>query len=521
MIEQGSSWEAMRAAFVWPKLASFNIAEAVCEKWARVEPKRVALRLVGGRDWPFGELARDSARFANVLLGHGMQRGDRCALLLPQGPEALLVHLACYRLGVIAVPLFALFGPEALAFRLGDSGAKALVTDVAGAEKVAGIRGELPDLSAVFSLTDFWRELDRASDHCPIVPTRPDDPAFIAYTSGTTGQAKGVLHGHRVLLGHLPGFEAMHDFLPQPGDCMWTPADWAWLGGLCNVLLPSLYHGVPVVVRAAGKFDPVAAVELMRRMRVRNAFVPPTALRLLQLAGVSAVDLGLRSVASAGEVLGGEMLQWGREHLGVAINEAYGQSECNLVLGNSAGVFAAKPGSTGKAVPGHLVAIVDAKGRVLPDGTVGEIAVARPDPAMFLRYWNKPEATAAKFVGDWMLTGDTGVRDEEGYFHFSARVDDVINVAGFRVGPGEIEECLMRHPSVAMAGVVGVPDAVKGEAVRAFVVLREGAEVEAAELVGFVRTRLAPHLAPREVVFVQELPITETGKIRRGELRGR
>ncbi len=518
MIERGGSWEAMQEAFVWPKLARFNIAEAVCEKWVLSHPSRLALRLVDGRDWTFGELARDSARFGNVLLAHGMARGDRCAVLLPQGAEALLVHLACYRIGVIVVPLFVLFGPEALRYRLADCGAKALVGDAAGLEKVAGIRGELPELSVVLSVADFWRGVGRASDHCPIVDTNPDDPAFIAYTSGTTGQAKGVLHGHRVLLGHLPGFEATHDFLPMTGDCMWTPADWAWLGGLCNVLLPSLYHGVPVVVQPVGKFDPFEAVELMRRMGVRNAFLPPTALRRMKLAGVKVK--GLRSVASAGEMLGGEMLEWGREHLGVTINEAFGQSECNLFLGNCAAVFSAKPGSTGKAVPGHLVAVLDGSGVEVADGVVGEIAVQRPDPAMFLGYWNRDEATQGKFVGDWLRTGDMGWRDGEGYFYFSARADDVINVSGFRVGPGEIEECLMRHPAVALAGVVGVPDEAKGEAVKAFVVLREGVVGDAAELMGFVRERLAPHLAPREVVFVDELPVTETGKLRRGALRG-
>ena len=336
MIEHAGSWEAMQAGFRWPKLARFNIAQAVCEKWALAEPNRVALRVFGGRDWTFGELDRDSARFGNVLLGHGVKRGDRCAVLLPQGPEALLVHLACYRIGVIVVPLFVQFGSEALTWRLADCRAKVLVSDASGSEKIADIRSDLPDLALVFELDAFWRAIDQASEHCPIAETGPDDPAFIAYTSGTTGQAKGVLHGHRVLLGHLPGFETQHDFLPQPNDCMWTPADWAWLGGLCNVLLPSLYHGVPVVVQPAGKFEPFAALDLMRRMRVRNAFLPPTALRRMRLAGVSAEDLALRTVASAGEALGGDMLEWGRAHLGVTINEAFGQSECNLFLGNSA-----------------------------------------------------------------------------------------------------------------------------------------------------------------------------------------
>ena len=262
--------------------------------------------------------------------------------------------------------------------------------------------------------------------------TTPDDPAMMIFTSGTTGPPKGALHGHRVLLGHLPGFQLHHDFLPRPGDLMWTPADWAWAGGLLNALLPSLYFGVPVVFGRFDKFDPEGALLLMEKMRVRNAFIPPTALRMLKtVADIRRrFRLDLRTVGSAGEALGRETYDWARAELGMPVNEFYGQTECNIVLSSASSLGVSRGGAIGKPVPGHRVAIIDADGRPMPAGEVGQIAVARPDPVMFLEYWQNPEATEKKFIGDWMTTGDQGVEDADGYFSFFGRDDDVITSAG-------------------------------------------------------------------------------------------
>lgn len=523
-------WNDLRARFRWPNLPRYNIAEAVSERWARADPDRLALiELRDGRrrDWRHGELARASRRLANAFAAHGIGRGDRVAVLLPQSPETLLTHLAAYRLGAVAVPLFTLFGPDGLRFRLGDSAAKAIVTDAANLDKVRAVAGDLPDLGLVFAIDTreagalgFWEELGRASDVRPIAATGPDDPAFISYTSGTTGPPKGALHGHRVLLGHLPGVQLAHEGLGLPGDLIWTPADWAWMGGLTNVLLPALEAGVPVVAHRMAKFDPERAARLISDLGVQNTFLPPTALKLMRRAGVGAMT-GLRSVTSAGEPLGAELLDWGRGVFGREINEFYGQTECNAVIGNCAAILPVRPGSAGRATPGHEVAILDSEGRVCAAGETGEIAVRAPDPVMFLGYWNRPDKTAEKLREGWLLTGDEGRMDAEGYVHFSARVDDVITSSGYRIGPSEIEDCLTGHPDVALAAVVGVPDPIRTEAVKAFVVLREGAaEAGLADtLTARVRRLVSPHVAPREVAFVESLPMTDTGKIQRRVLR--
>lgn len=532
LIEPRLGWDALRSGFRWPRPSRFNLADVCCDAWARKSPGRLALRQVRPdgtmRDWSYGELARDSRRLASVLGGHGVGAGDRVALLLPQGPEAALTHLAAYRLGAIVVPLFTLFGEDGLRFRLADAGASVLVTDAENLGKVGAIRHDLPDLTALLSngggagALDLWGEIGRAGEIAALMPTDPEDPALICYTSGTTGPPKGALHAHRVLIGHLPGIELAHDRLGQPGDCLWTPADWAWMGGLTNVLLPGLCLGVPVVAWRVAPFDPERAVEVVGAAGVRNLFLPPTALKLMRQAGIRALP-GLRSVASAGEALGEGLLEWGRDVLGTQINEFYGQTECNVVLGNSAGLLPVRPGSAGRAIPGHEVAILTETGDVAAPGVAGEIAVRRPDPVMFLGYWRNPGRTEEKFRGDWLLTGDEAAMDDDGYVFFRARADDVITSSGYRVGPGEIEECLAGHPDVAMAAAIGVPDPIRTEVIRAFVVPSPGARTDglAEVLIGWVRTRLAPHLAPREVTFVESLPLTATGKIQRRALRER
>ncbi|WP_431285156.1 acyl-CoA synthetase [Humitalea sp. 24SJ18S-53] len=510
----------------WDIPARCNMAEEACDRWADGSGRAAIHHLhADGRveTWSFDRLRAASARLANTLLAYGVVAGDRVAVLLPQGPETAVAHLAAYRMGAIAVPLFVLFGPDALAFRLRDSGAVALITDTEGAEKTAGL-----GLRCVLALgggagaLDLAAETARASDSHAMAATGPDDPALIIYTSGTTGNPKGALHGHRVLRGHLPGVAWPHDFFPKPGDLMWTPADWAWIGGLLDVLLPSLFHGVPVLAHRMQKFDPESALTLMARHGVRNTFLPPTALKMLATVP-DAARFGARprSIGSGGESLGTAMLDWGRATFGVPINEFYGQTECNLVVSGCASLFPPVPGSMGRAVPGHTVAILDPAGQPVTD-TEGAIAVRAPDPVMFLGYWNNPAATAAKYQGDWLLTGDRGRMDAQGNIFFIGRDDDVITSAGYRIGPGEIEDSLLRHPAVAMAAVVGVPDPLRTERVTAVIVPKPGFSPDpalAAAIQDHVRRRVAAHAYPREVVFVTDLPMTATGKVMRGVLR--
>lgn len=538
MLPTMTSYDEGVRAFRWAIPEHYNIGVDVCDRHAAADGTRTALIVEEAdgtvRRHSFGDLKDASDRLALALRACGVERGDRVAVLLPQSVETAVAHIAIYKLGAIAVPLFVLFGTDALAWRLGDSGAKVLLTDAANLGRIQDLRPGLPVLQTVIAVgggtgtLDFWAAVEAARGSFTPEDTSPDDPAVIIYTSGTTGKPKGALHGHRVLLGHLPGVEMPHEGFPQPDDLFWTPADWAWIGGLLDVLLPSLHHGVPVLAHRARKFDPEDAFALMARHRVRNVFLPPTALKLMrQVPDPKRFGVALRSLGSGGETLGAELLDWGRDTFGLTINEFYGQTECNLIVANRAGLMDVRPGSMGRAVFGHDVAILGPDGARLPPGATGRIAVRRPDPVMFLGYWNNPQATADKFVrapdgADWLLTGDTGRQDGDGYFWFLGRDDDVITSAGYRIGPGEVEDALMKHPAVALAAAVGVPDPLRTEVVKAFVVLRSGFAPDdalAADIQDFVRARMAAHAYPRQVAFVDSLPMTPTGKIRRKDLR--
>jgi len=533
MTSSARTYEEAYASFRWRIPERFNIAEAACDRHVGSNNAAIIFETnTGISEMTFEHLQEQSRRLANALSAHGVVRGDRIGILLPQCPETVIAHLAAYRLGAIALPLFTLFGPDAIEYRLNDSGAKAVLSNAGGIEKLLEVAGHLKAPPLLISIDercdggvlDWSMLIARASPDHAIVDTQAEDPAIIVYTSGTTGNPKGVLYAHRVLLGHLPGVEFPHEFFPQPGDRMWTPADWAWAGGLMDVLLPSLFHGIPVVAKRLQKFDPEEAFSLLARHRVRNAFMPPTALKMMRQVTRPRERLGysMRSIASGGERLGDEMLDWGRDVFGLTMNEFYGQTEANLTVGNCASIMPLKHGSMGRAMPGHVVEIVDDDGNIVAPGTTGTIAVRAPDSVFFLRYWNKPEATAEKFLNGWLLTGDTGVRDEDGYFWFHARNDDVIISGGYRIGPSEIEECLMAHPAVAMVAAVGVPDPVRGEVVKAFIVPRGGVTVDEAlraDVQAYVKTRLSAHEYPRQIEFRDSLPMTITGKIRRKDLR--
>ena len=537
MLTRATTYDDVCRLMHWRIPDRYNIGVDVCDKHADRTPEAVAL-IVEDEDgdvvrYSFESLRRLTNRLANVLVGSGLNRGDRLTVLLTQSVETAMAHIAAWKAGLVSIPMFSLFGEEALEYRLTNSGARALVTDEIGFAKIAAIRDRLPDLDVVLlvdagadgrGFTAFWPAVDRASDAFTSVDTAAEDPGLIIYTSGTTGSPKGAYHAHRTLLGHLPSVEFFNEFLPQPGDLMWTPADWAWIGGLMNVLMASWHHGVTVLAQRARKYDPEHALALMARHGVRNVFMPPTALRLMRQAesAIGRYGCGLRTLTCAGEPMGVELLDWCRDKLGVTPNEYYGQTECNLVIANCAEIMDVKPGSMGRPVPGHTCAVIDADGQPLPPGKVGAIAVRRPHPVIMLEYWRNPEATEAKYRGDWLLSGDEGHVDEDGYFWFLGRDDDVITSAGYRIGPGEIEDCLGHHPAIALAAVIGVPDPLRTESVKAFIVPSPGVVADANledDIRDFVKTHLSPHEYPRLIEFRDSLPMTATGKIKRKELR--
>ncbi|MBC7132599.1 MAG: AMP-binding protein [Roseovarius sp.] len=508
-----ASHEALREGFRWEIPARLNMAVQACDSWAEAAPGRLAIRDLSGdgpREVSYGALRAMADALARALLARGVARGDRVGVLRSQGAWCAAAHIAIWKIGAISIPLFKLFKHDALLSRVGDAGANVVITDAEGAAMLAA----MPEVAALIPEAGALPE-----GRFETVETGAEEPAVLIYTSGTTGSPKGALHAHRVLTGHLPGVELSHDFLGQEGDCLWTPADWAWIGGLFDVLMPGLAIGVPVVAARMAKFGVEECLKIVREGAVRNVFFPPTALRMLK-AEDARIE-GLRSVASGGEPLGAEMLDWGRRALGVTINEFYGQTECNMVAASCATLFDPVPGSMGRAVPGHRVAVIDGAGREVSGE--GDIAIARGSASMMLEYWRKPRETAAKFRGDWMLTGDRGVI-EGGHIRFVGREDDVITSAGYRIGPAEIEDCLLTHPAVATVGVVGKPDALRTEIVKAYVVLRAGvtgSEALAQELQAHVRERLASYSYPREIAFLDALPMTVTGKVIRRELKAR
>ena len=513
MIDPFQDYDRAYANFRWDVPRHMNMARQVCDIWCERDPSKTAIidatDLGNIKHFNYGDLSRAADTLAHHLKRLGVVQGDRIGVLRSQDLWTAAAHIAIWKLGAISIPLFKLFGPEALSSRLLDAGAKCVIVDEDGHS----------GLNALNVTQVFPEELSLSDQPFTCVNTTAETPAVLIYTSGTTGKSKGALHAHRVLMGHLPGVEVSHDFLGQNGDVIWTPADWAWIGGLFDVLMPALALGVPVVAARLAKFTPDAAKEIIETLGVKNVFFPPTALRMIKAADCNIT--GLRSVASGGEPLGAEMLEWARDALGVTINEFYGQTECNMVVSSCQAAFPVKNGAIGKPVPGFDVNVIDDAGS--PTEAEGDIAIRRGAVSMMIEYWNNPAATQEKFRGDWMLTGDRGIVDQ-GYIRFVGRDDDVITSAGYRIGPAEIEDCLLTHPAVATVGVVGKPDPMRTEIVKAYVVLKP--EFTASDelrdaLKMYVKERLAKHAYPREISFLDELPMTVTGKVIRKELRAR
>ena len=523
-------------AFRWEVPRHFNMGTACCGRWA---PDRTRFAMYwedeGGATaaLTFWDIQQQANRLSNALAALGVQRGERVAIILPQRPETAIAHIALYQMGAIAMPLSILFGPEALEYRLQDSETVAAIVDPASLPNLAQIRDRLPHLKQVIgvagareSRVQVWETLlEKSSSRYAPLETPAAEPALLIYTSGTTGPPKGALMPQRVLLGNLPGFVHSHDLFPQTGDLFWSPADWAWTGGLMDALLPTLYFGYPIL-GYRGRFDPEKAFHLMQKYAVRNSFLFPTALKMMMKAVPAPgqrYQLALRSIMSAGEAVGETVFAWSREALGVTVNEMFGQTEINYIVGNSHTLWPAKPGSIGRPYPGHRVAAIDDEGKEVPAGEVGDVAAwDEGDPVFFLEYWKNPEATRGKYTGKWCRTGDLARRDEEGYLWYQGRADDVFKAAGYRIGPSEIENCLVKHPAVANAAVVPSPDPERGNVVKAYIVLTPGHAASAAleaEIRDHVRGRLAPYEYPREIEFIDALPMTTTGKVQRRVLR--
>jgi len=529
-------YDSLARGFRWDVPATFNIAWACCGRHAQ-QRERFALYFEdedGTRTaFSFWDIQVRANRLSNALRALGVGRGDRVAMILPQRPETAIAYMAIFQMGAIAVPLSHLFGPDALEYRLRDAGATVAIADADALPRVLGVRERLSALRHVIgaagareAAVESWDLLlERASPRFDPALTSADDPALIIYTSGTTGAPKGALIPHRALIGNLPGFVCSHDFFPLQGDMFWSPADWAWTGGLFDALLPTWYFGMPILAYR-GRFDPERAYRLIERYGVRNAFIFPTGLKMMMKEVPrpnERFDIRLRSLMSGGEAVGDTVSDWARQELGVRINEIFGQTEMNYLIGGCSALFDPRPGAMGRPYPGHRIRLIDEQGAEAAVGELGEIALRREgDPVVFLEYWNNPRATLEKFVDGWGRTGDLAVRDDEGYLWYKGRTDDVIKSAGYRIGPSEIEDCLVKHPAVMNAAVVGVPDADRGALIKAFIVLRTGyagtRETEQS-IQDHVRARLAPYQYPRLIAFVDALPLTTTGKVQRRVLR--
>ncbi len=569
--QAGDNYRAMHQGFRWQVPEHFNIAQACCGRWAgRPDAgRRVAIRDHEsggpGRTLSYRQLQDAANRASGLLRSLGVQRGDRVAIVMPQRFETAIAYMAVFQLGAVAMPLSMLFGPEALEYRLQDSEAVVAICDDSSIGNLLQVRGQCPALRRVVGVgtsvpgvdLPWERELPRQSAAFTAVETRAEEGAILIYTSGTTGPPKGAYLPHRALIGNLPGFVCSQNWFGFDGQTnqtsnavFWSPADWAWTGGLMDALLPTLYFGRPIVACNA-RFSPELAFTLMQEQGVTHTFLFPTALKAMMKAYPAPRQqfrLQLQAMMSAGEAVGDAVFGYCRDQLGVIVNEMFGQTEINYVVGNCSmngktanGIgWPARPGSMGKGYPGHRVAVIDDDGNECAVGVPGDVAVNRfdvhgePDPIFFLGYWKREEATRAKHTGDWCRTGDLASRDADGYLWYQGRADDVFKAAGYRIGPGEIENCLVKHPAVINAAVVPKPDADRGALVKAFVVLAPDyvaaraaadggpAAFEAAltaELQSHVKGKLAPYEYPKEIEFIDALPMTTTGKVQRRVLR--
>ena len=533
----GSSYEEVCDKFSWKIPEYFNVADAICDRWADEDGNRLAIIHEDGHqkvtEYTFGDLKSYSNQMANLLASLGLGVGDRVLVVLTQGPECAISHIGCFKSGIVSCLASVLFGPDGLKHRLIGSKAKVCITNSENFAKIESIRSECPDLESIIVIDGeggnealpFWRSLEGQSTQFSNVKTLAEDVAWINYTSGTTGLPKGVLQPHRILLGNAPLLQYFFDYFPKKNDVLWSPADWAWIAGFINFFLIGLHSGCPVLTTAMKGFDAKAAFRILAQHKVTVSLLTPTVLKLMRQVDVDQTyKLDLRVVLTGGEAVGKELADWADKRFGLAITEGFGQTECNGMIGTNPRLMKVRHGSLGKSMPGGNCNIINDEGEIVEPGVQGHIAIKRPHPAMFTGYLDDPEAAAAKFIGDWMITGDLGERDEDGYLWFCGRMDDVITSSGYRIGPTEIEDCLLKSDAVQFSAVVGVPDEKRTEVIKAYIILAEGyspSEELAESLKDIVKQNLARHEVPRLVEFVTAFPMTTTGKIIRRELRDR
>lgn len=542
--QEWDDYDDLKASFEWEMPETFNMATYACDRWAE-ERGKVALFAedANGRErvYTYWQLRNEANRLANYLRAQGVERGDRVGVNMPQKPEYLASLFAVWKLGAVAVPLSTLFGPDAVQYRLDDCDAVAAVVDGSNVESFREARQDLNALETALVVDadpndaeDDYHEVVPAQDRrFETVATDPEDDALLVYTSGTTGAPKGVRHAHRMLLGYLPGaLTVIFNMDVRDDDLLWAPPEWTWVGSLFAQVMPAMFYGVPLLAYdGEGPFDAETALGLFEKYGVSLTFLPPTAMRMMmrEEGMTDGVDLSsMRVIMSGGEAVGESIVDWAEDAFaGAAVHEAYGQTELNMLVGDCTALTDVKPGYIGTPTPGREVTVVDtetAEPLTEPD-EVGEIAARyEGDPQAFKEYWNEPEKTAQKVRNGWLLTEDLGRMDAEGYVAFEGRKDDVIITSGHRVGPEDVEEALATHEAVAEAGVAGVPDDTRGEVPAAWVVLvegRDGSDELATELQEHVKERQATYEYPRYVEFVEELPMTATGKIRRTALAER
>jgi acetyl-CoA synthetase len=539
------SWEAMRERLCGLPGGGLNIGfEALDRPVREGRGAHVALHWLGAegaeRCISYDELRRQANRFANAITRLGLVRGNRMFVLAPRLPELYAAVLGAFKAGVVVCPLFSAFGPEPIATRMNLGGARALVTTAAlYTRKLAPVRAQMASLEHVLLIDDgetaagthdLRALLCQASDEFDCVPTRADEMALLHFTSGTTGRPKGAIHVHEAVVTHYA--TGLYALDLHAADVFWCTADPGWVTGMSYGVIAPLLQGVTMIVDEA-EFDPERWYRILQDQRVSVWYTAPTAIRMLMKAGNELPKRfkfpKLRFIASVGEPLNPEAVWWGQEALGLPIHDNWWQTETGGIMIGNAPAFDIKPGSMGRPLPGVEAAIVER----LPGGDVrvidaigveGELALKRGWPSMFRGYLNEDERYRQCFAGDWYLTGDLARRDDDGDYWFVGRADDVIKSAGHLIGPFEVESALMEHPAVVEAGVIGKPDALLGEVVKAFVMLRpgfEGSEALKRELLAHARKRLGAAVAPKEISFTALLPRTRSGKIMRRLLKAR
>ena len=535
------SWDELCENFKWEIPEKMNAAFYVCDAHAEDKSRVAIFHEDGGGNKgkiTFWELMNTTNRLANYLRTQGVEQGDRIAVCLSQRPEAIISHVGSWKLGAVSMPLTVLFGPDGLKYRLEHSDAKIAIVEASVLDSLRMIKKDLGNLRKILVIGDVDLEEDEIqfrdalggmSRYFDMAELSPEDNMVLIYTGGTTGDPKGVIHRHSWIFRGPGHFAALCNAEIRPEDVFWNPADFAWGGPLFDLAFPGLFYGKPILTYAGGgRFDPEKAFKLIEDYGLTILYIPPTGLRMMRQVENPSERFDLKTprvLMSGAEAFGKALPEWAAKTFGprTVVHEAYGQTEATLLTMNCQRYFEYKY-NIGRAVPGLKVEILDDDGNVLTPGEQGEIAIGAFDgnPVVLKEYWRNPDETKAKFKGNWMLTGDLGTKDEEGYFTFISRKDDIIISSGYRIGPSEVEDTLIKHEAVVEAAVIGVPDETRGEIPKAFVVLRTGYDPSddlKKDLQVFVKERLAKHEYPRAIQFVTELPKTTTGKVMRRILR--